>query len=164
MSSENETEGLVVSSATVPVLRGGFANYILLLLGVGVVLGNRALIDAGTPGWLRWMGLVAFASLALKTYLCAVARLYVRGGRTLVLVSPVSERTIEASEIVSIRVFGLSPWKLICVSVRTTSSRWPTVGHFVANATNRGSYSETKAHLGGRLARWLDEARSHTIS
>jgi hypothetical protein len=155
---------IIVTSSNVPIIRSGFSNVIFFLLAVALIFVNQILNDFGVPPLIKTIIAIIICVVALKVYGRSVSKLYVKDGKNLVIVGPVSESMIDVSEIEKADVYGIPSSMTIFVIVKTKKANFPKWYFFVSVSTNCGSYAETKTRLTGLLGELAgDRETVHTL-
>lgn len=147
MLTDLKQEGLIVCSSNIPLVRAGYANLIFLLLTAGLILINQALSDFGIIQTIRGTLLLGFCLLMLKTYTHSVSKIFIKDGKTLVIIGPFSGTEIGIDEIIETNIYGVPSSMTIFLKVRKKSSSLPKFYFFVAASTNYGSYADTRSKL-----------------
>ena len=147
MSSNIENEGIIISNSNLPIIRAGFANIILLLLFIALILVNQMLNSFNVPLFFRALILLGVFLVMLKIYNHSVSRLFFKDGKSIVLVGPFCETVFDSSEIKATQVYGIPTSMTIFIMIKKTTSFVPKFYFFVALSTNHGSYTDTKTKL-----------------
>jgi hypothetical protein len=140
-------DAIVVGSSNFPVIRAGYANIIFLLLIVGSVLINQAMNDLSINIVLKGITLSIFCLATLKAYTHSISKLFIKDGKTLVIVGPFSNSEIGTAEIVKTKVYGIQSSMTIFVKIKRKTKFLSSFYFFVAASTNYGSYTDTKLKL-----------------
>jgi hypothetical protein len=147
MLADFKQEGLIVSSSDAPLIRAGYANLIFLLLAVGLILINQALIDFGIDKIIKGIMLVCFCLLMLKIYAHSVSKIFIKDGKALVVIGPFSRNEIGIDDILETKIYGIPSSMTLFIKVKKKSSPLPKFYFFVAVSTNYGSYADTRKKL-----------------
>lgn len=137
---------LIVVRATARVARAGMAN---LLFPIGLVCSVVIVLGIRDVSGILFVGIAAaavFAVLVARHYTKAVGRVLVSTS-ALSLLCPLSQITIPFSEIDSVTLSVMPLFRMVTIRIRTKGRSWWSTYHFIEEATNWGSLSETVAKL-----------------
>ena len=147
MLADPKHEGLIVSGNTTPVIRAGYSNGMFLLLPVWSVLINEVLKEFGIAPFIRGVVLLGFCLAGLKVYSHSLSRIFIKNGKTLVLVGAFTETEIDADDILETKVYALLSCMQIFLKVKRKTSSLPAFYHFIAPVTNYGGCADTRTKL-----------------
>jgi hypothetical protein len=147
MHVTTQQEEIIISGSSVPVIRAGYSNIIFLLLPITLILVNQLLNEFNTTIFPRTIILLIILIIVLKVYTHSVSRLYIKEGKTLVIVGPIFESTIDSSEIKMTKVYGIPSSMTIFFVIKKANVTLPKFYFFVAVSTNYGPYKSTKLKL-----------------
>ena len=153
MPADPKQEGLIVSGSDVPVLRAGWSNIILFVLLVWSVLINQVLKDIGIAPFVRGVVVLGLCLAGLKVYSHSVSRIFIKNGKTLVLIGPLAATEIDADDILETDVSGIPSSSTVLLKVKRRTSLLPTFYYFATFVTNYGGYDDTRAKLLSLLER-----------
>jgi hypothetical protein len=160
MWADPEQEGLIVSRSDTPVVRAGWLANIMMpfLIAVWSVLINQVLKDLGIAPFIRGAVVLGVCLVGARLYSRVVCRIFIKNGKTLVVLGPFAATEINADDILKTDVCALTSCGWIILEVKRKSSRLPAFYHiFVAPVTNYGGCADTAAKL-----RVLLKRLSHT--
>jgi len=147
MCDDSQQKEIIINSSNIPVIRSGFSNIIFLLLFIFLILLNQILNDFDIGIFLKMVVFLVICILTLKIYNCSIARIYIKNGKKLVLVGPVSQSTIDTSRIEKVEVYGIPSSMTIFITIKIKDTKLPKFYFFVSVSTNCGSYTDTKIRL-----------------
>ena len=157
MASDSDPTEIIITSSNVPVIRSGLSNILFFLCIIAVIFFNQILKELHVSLLPRLICILIICTAALAIYSRSVARIYFKDGRAVVIVRPVSETELEASQIKSIDVYGIPASMTIFLLVRMRKIKFPKWFFFVAVSTNCGSYGATFTKLKKLSEGWVAE-------
>lgn len=140
------TDEVIINNSNIPVIRAGYANFIFLLLVVGLILTNQALIDIGVIMALRLITLFLFCILMLKIYTQSISKILIKN-EELIIVGPISQNVFRFDEMLDVKVYGLPTSMTIFVKIKEQATKLPKFFFFIAVSTNHGTYLNTKIEV-----------------
>lgn len=147
MTTKYQCEEILVYSSELPVLRGGLYNLIFLLLLIFLIYANQIMSALSMTVMVRLVVFVVCVLVSLILYSHCVTKLSVESAGNLVIVSPISKRSIIVSEIRKTEIFGIPASASIFVLLKIENARLPKWFFLLALSTNCGSYRDTKSKL-----------------
>jgi len=138
---------IIITSSNVPVIRSGFSNILFFLLFIAVIVVNRILNDFNVSLVPKALIILFICVVTLQIYCRSVSKIYFKDGSGIVIVGPIFESKIDASQIEKIDVYGIPSSMTIFLTIKMKKTRLPKWYFFIAVSTNCGSFEATRTRL-----------------
>ncbi len=144
-------ENIQVSNSQVRFIRVSYANILMFISFICLVLVNQVMIDFGVQSFVRIISLIALTLFWVKLYLSCIGSIQFDKEK-IIYTNAIRKKSIPLSSIVNIHLYTVPSSVTIVLQIKSINKLLPKMLILTSPSTNVGNFKDTVEFIKKNIA------------